>query len=373
MDNAVSFFSNNVWITQSAAVILLGFFAQVIEAIFYRVFSNRFKKQKKLVSYSAVEAIHPPLALFIWFLVFSIILQIVIVKFNLDGSFTQYANCSRRVVAILFVLWFFLRMIKGVEHTIVTEKRLGRREFSDTTTINALAQVIRVLVVVIVLLMLLQAMGQPIGTILAFGGIGGLAISFAAKDTLANFIGGLMLYWDRPFSVGDVVRCLDKGIDGSVEKIGWRLTRLRSYDKRAIYVPNSVFSNSSIENITRMTNRRIRLNLGLRYEDADKILEVCQGIQSMLQSHPDLDSSLDSTVAFEGLGDSSLNILVQTFTRTTSWSEFNATQQDVLLKIMDIVADLDADFAFPTTTVSIPDGIELLQSEEGGNGDGQLQ
>ena len=103
----------------------------------------------------------------------------------------------------------------------------------------------------------MQALGYSISGVLAFGGIGGIAVGFAAKDLLANFFGGLMIYLDRPFSVGDWIRSPDKNIEGTVEEIGWRLTRIRTFDKRPLYVPNSTFTQISVENPSRMLNRRI--------------------------------------------------------------------------------------------------------------------
>jgi MscS family membrane protein len=126
---------------------------------------------------------------------------------------------------------------------------------------------LRVSVIITAILVALQSLGFNISAVLAFGGIGGIAVGFAAKDLLANFFGGLMIYLDRPFSVGDWIRSPDRSIEGTVEKIGWRLTSIRTFDKRPLYIPNSMFANISVENPSRMTHRRIYETIGVRYED----------------------------------------------------------------------------------------------------------
>ena len=110
---------------------------------------------------------------------------------------------------------------------------------------------------------------------LTFGGVGGLIVGLAAKDLLSNFFGGMMIYFDRPFKVGDWIRSPDRQIEGTVERIGWRMTIIRTFDKRPLYVPNSVFSSIVVENPSRMLNRRINETFGLRYQDADKFGAHC--------------------------------------------------------------------------------------------------
>ena len=119
---------------------------------------------------------------------------------------------------------------------------------------DAMAKLLRLSVIITAGLVVLQTLGFSISGVLAFGGVGGIAVGFAARDLLANFFGGLMIYLDRPFSVGDWVRSPDRNIEGTVERIGWRLTVIRTFDKRPLYVPNSVFANIAVENPSRMAS-----------------------------------------------------------------------------------------------------------------------
>jgi MscS family membrane protein len=201
--------------------------------------------------------------------------------------------------------------------------------------------------------MALQSVGVTISGLLAFGGIGGIAVGFAAKDLLANFFGGLSIYLDRPFTIGDWVRSPDREIEGTVEDIGWRLTRIRTFDQRPLYVPNAVFSQISLENPSRMFNRRIYETIGLRYQDADKIPAIIEQVKHMLEQHDDIDPSRTLIVNFVSFGPSSLDFFVYTFTKTTVWVDFHQIKQDVLLKILDIIHANGADVAFPTRTLHV--------------------
>ncbi|MDK9759697.1 mechanosensitive ion channel family protein, partial [Vibrio sp. D173a] len=185
-----------------------------------------------------------------------------------------------------------------------------------------------------------------------------------AKDLLSNFFGGMMIYFDRPFKVGDWIRSPDRQIEGTVERIGWRMTIIRTFDKRPIYVPNSVFSNIVVENPSRMLNRRIHETIGLRYEDADKMQAIVDDVKAMLENHPDIDAKQTLIVNFDKFGPSSLNFFIYTFTKTVNWIRFHEVKQDVLLKVLEIVHAHHADIAFPTQTIQLQQGGQSSQELE---------
>ncbi|MCL4120248.1 UNVERIFIED_CONTAM: hypothetical protein GTU68_011668 [Idotea baltica] len=199
----------------------------------------------------------------------------------------------------------------------------------------------------------MQGMGLSLSGLLTFGGVGGLVVGLAAKDLLSNFFGGMMIYFDRPFKVGDWIRSPDRSLEGTVEHIGWRMTVIRTFDKRPLYVPNSVFSSIVVENPSRMLNRRIKEDIGIRYNDLKNIELIVTDIKTMLIEHNDIDSNQTLIVNFNGFGPSSLDLLVYTFTKTVNWIEYHKVKQDVLIKIGDIIARHDAEIAFPTQSLKI--------------------
>jgi MscS family membrane protein len=226
--------------------------------------------------------------------------------------------------------------------------------------LDAIAKLLRLSVLITAALVALQTLGFSVSGVLAFGGIGGIAVGFAARDLLANFFGGLMIYMDRPFAVGDWVRSPDRNIEGTVEEIGWRLTRIRTFDSRPLYVPNSVFTNIAVENPSRMQNRRIYETIGVRYDDATKVGAIVKDVTEMLNSHPEIQTDRTLMVNFTTCSASSLDFFIYCFTRTAVWAEFHRVKQDVLLKILEIVDKHGAEVAFPTSTIHVPDGIAGL-------------
>lgn len=352
------------WWVQIIALMGFALILNLTHYLIYRRLAAYFQKKEKVWSYAVISALQKPLRWFIWFVALSFSLEIFLRHLHLTMDIVRYFDPLRRTVILGLFLWFAMRLIRYFEKGLLQHRRLGKHEFQDTTTVNALAQICRVFIIVVLVLVAMQSMGVQIGALLTVGGIGGLAFGFAAKDTLSNFIGGLVLYWDRPFSIGDSIEC-NGNIAGNVEKIGWRLTRILTQEKETLYVPNSLFSSAPIANLTRRRNRRIRTEIGLRYADFDVILPIVSDIKQMLNNHHDVDKSLGITVALNELASSSLNILIQVFVKTTDLVGFSDVQQGIYLKIIELVQAHEADFAYPTTTVEVPGGIEFTQTEEG--------
>ncbi|OBU10369.1 mechanosensitive ion channel family protein [Morganella psychrotolerans] len=222
---------------------------------------------------------------------------------------------------------------------------------SDITSAHIISRVLKILIVIVVFLLYGEHFGMSLSGLMTFGGIGGIAIGMAGKDILSNLFSGIMLYFDRPFKIGDWVSSPDRQIEGTVVEIGWRITKIITFDHRPLYIPNSLFSSISVENPGRMTNRRIKTTIGLRYEDADKIAPVVSDIRAMLKADATIDQHQTMLVYFDEFGDSALNIMVYCFTKTTVWADWLAAQQAVYLKIITIVHQHGADFAFPSRTL----------------------
>ena len=256
---------------------------------------------------------------------------------------------------ILILAWIAQRALKGAEAELLSEHR-GQRQSDDRATIRATLRLVRISLGIVVLLMVLQSLGVSVSGLLAFGGIGGIAVGFAARDLLANFLGGLSIYLDRPFTVGDWIRSPDREIEGTVEDIGWRMTRIRTFDQRPLYIPNSIFASVAVENPSRMNNRRIYETVGIRYDDVAVMGNIVANVKAMLESHEAIDLKRTLMVNFVSCGPSSLDFFIYTFTKTTDWATFHGIKQDILLRGLAIIADEGAEVAFPTRTL-------LLESE----------
>ncbi len=317
-------------------VILSSVFSLILMNVFFR---HAHKRKKGFVFHTAQFLIY---ALIIGTL--GRIANTVISHYNISAVSSSIIDfvCTSLIALILTIKLFLV--INQFEKSQIKKGR-------DVTSARILSRIIKITLIVVIILLYGEHFGMSLSGLLTFGGIGGIAVGMAGKDILSNFFSGIMLYFDRPFSIGDWVRSPDRNIEGTVAEIGWRMTKITTFDHRPLYVPNSVFSSISVENPGRMSNRRINTVVGLRYEDASKVGAIVNAIRQMLQTHADIDQQQTLLVYFNGFGDSSLNIMVYCFTRTTVWEEWLAVQQQVYLNIIDIVQSHGADFAFPSQTL----------------------
>lgn len=297
-----------------------------------------------------ISAITKPILWVTW--IIGVIFTIDIIDIKIDEDVYLLLSDLLQISVIVLTSWAVVRVITAIELEVVSNLK-GKNRFADDGTISAFAKLLRIIVIMSMALILLQYIGFSISGLLAFGGIGGIAIGFAAQDLLSNFFGGLMIHLDRPFAVGDWVRSPDQNIEGTVENIGWRVTTIRTFDKRPLYVPNSTFSTISVENPSRMSNRRIKETIGIRYDDARQVKLILDEVRNYLINHPDIDTKQTLMVNFNEFGESSLDFFIYCFTKTTVWTEYHMVKESVLLDILDIVHKHSADFAYPTQRLSV--------------------
>jgi len=301
-----------------------------------------------------LHALKTPVSTLIWCWPATISLGLLLEE-NFQSKFSWLSTSKKLMLAMVFI-WILVRLVTNIEHYLLQDRK------RDETTVQAVGKVSRLVIISIGLLSVMQTLGVSLRGLLTFGGVGGLIVGLAAKDLLSNFFGGLMIYFDRPFKVGEWVRSPDREIEGTVERIGWRMTIIRTFDKRPLYVPNSVFSNIIVENPSRMKNRRIYETIGLRYQDADKMENVVNQVREMLENHKDIDNDQTLIVNFNAFGASSLDFFIYTFTETVNWIRYHEVKQDVMLKVMEIIHQNGADIAYPTRTLQIePKDADIFQ------------
>ena len=315
-------------------------------------------KTKTVWDDALIEACRRPAIWLIWILGINFAAGIAAQK--MDSPLQALIDPINRLALIFLGTIFLTSFIKRAERNLIHPDYIAKP--LDATTVRAVGKLLRASVIITGVLIAMQLFGYSISGLLAFGGIGGIAVGFAAKDLLANFFGGLMIYLDRPFSVGEWIRSPDKEIEGVVEDIGWRLTRIRTFDKRPLYIPNAVFANISVENPSRMSNRRIYETVGIRYQDINSMDAIVEQVTAMLMEHPEIDTTQTMIVNFDAFSASSVDFFVYTFTKTTNWIDFHKIKQDILLRIAGIVEANSAEIAFPTSTLHIASGELIGQS-----------
>ena len=260
----------------------------------------------------------------------------------------RFAYAMLKVLVTVDGAWIFFNLVSLLE--VYLEKWVSRTESTlDDHLLPFVRKSLRIFIIALAALMTIQNLGYSISGLLASLGIGGLAVALAAKDTLSNVFGSLMIILDRPFHIGDWIKAGD--IEGTVEEVGFRSTKVRTFAKTLISVPNSFITNLAVDNFSRMPKRRIKLSVGVTYATTpEQMRRAVAAIRELLGSHPAIDQEF-FLVNFTDFGPSSLDIMVYCFTTTTVWGEYLDARQDLCLRIMEILEGMGLEIAFPTRTL----------------------
>lgn len=336
-------------------------FLSLIELIVYRKLYSYFLRSHRIWDDIFVDAVHKPIQLIIITTGIAFSLNVFDSYFPVI-SITKYTDFLQQLIVVIAVLWAMHRFTKDLEDNILNSRR---EHVMDKASAFALNRIFRIVMFFIALIAVMQVIGVPLSGVLTLGGVGALAVSFAAKDTLANFFGGMMLYFEKPFSVGDFISIDGKSISGTVENIGFRSTRLTATDTKPIYVPNSFFTTSAVTNTTRMTHRYVNMSLTLRYQDVAKLPKISEDLVAYLDQHETVDSDKKIRAYFSAFSDSSVDINIVFFSTLTSSNDYAPVQQEMLMAYAGIVAKHGADFAFPTQTLEASDSIQALFKKPG--------
>ena len=260
---------------------------------------------------------------------------------DIIGSFTTTAGWVLTIIAGTLTLFHLINVIADRYRSAPDLSGQAR------TLISLFAGLLRIAVTIGAFLLLADIMDLPYQGVLAGLGIGGLAVALAAQSTLQNFIAGITLYVDRPISVGDFCRFGDKL--GTVEYIGFRSTRIRTPDRTMIIIPNSEFSNMTLENYAHRDRIWLKTVLQLRYETTpDQLRYVIAELRKLLIAHPKVAPE-PSRVRFIGFGEYSLNVEVYAYVLTPDYQEYLAILEDINLHIMTLIEQAGAQFAFPSS------------------------
>ncbi len=255
-----------------------------------------------------------------------------------------------KVISILVITWTAFKLIDAL--TILLFELASHTESKlDDQIVPLVRKALKTFLGVLAFILIAQNLGYSVSGLLAGLGIGGLALAMAAKDTLANLFGSIMILIDRPFHVGDWVTF--KGGDGVVEEIGLRSTRVRTFSKTVVSIPNAALANATVENHSLMPKRRIKFNLGVTYDaTGEQVSNLVNRVEEYLKGNPDIDQEF-MLVKFTTFNASSLDLFIYCFTVTTDWTQHLAVRQDVNLKVMSLVEEMGMSIAFPTQTLHL--------------------
>lgn len=291
-------------------------------------------------------AVKKPLRVF--FVIFG--LYLAVIWLPLDSGYQLIINKLFRSVIIILVTWG-LYNVEDINAIFLDKIQQSLDIEFNKILIPFIAKFLRVLTFIFAFTIIVQEWNYDISGLIAGLGLGGLAFALAAKDALSNIFGGIVIILDKPFSIGDWIKT--SSIEGVVEDITFRSTRIRTFAHALVTVPNSTLANDSITNWSRMGKRRITFDLRVAYSTpVDKLQTLTEKIREMLYSHPGIDKET-IFVRFDKFNESSLDIFLYFFTVTTNWSEFLQVKEDINFKILELVEQEGITIAFPSRSLYI--------------------
>lgn len=346
------------WTTEAISLFLIVFIFNFLVRWGLQRLQKRFASQKKFWHESFVKALSRPLTYYIWFFTIVHLLDLIAITVT-DMASIENMHMVLAIGAVIFFAWFLMDWKKNVmQHMLMRSK--NHEINMDMNRLDMIDKLLTLFIIFMTGLVLLEITESSVNTLIAFGGVGGLALAIASQEIIANFFAGFMIYATHPFSKGDWVQFPEKSIEGIVEEIGWYMTRIRGLDKRPIYVPNSTFSRVVVVNPSRMTHRQFKEIFGLRYDDMARIKPIMTEIRAMLKAQPDVDQHQKLEVHCHAFGSYAVEIVVECFTFVTDSAGFAKIRDDLLFKIEGIISAQGAQMAFPTnTTIFVPEPLPL--------------
>jgi MscS family membrane protein len=275
----------------------------------------------------------------------------------LSGRLEVFSDQFVRSLVAYLIFWILVRLVRPLSFL------LGKlEEVFSAAIVDWLVRIIRVALILIGGATILEIWGIKVGPILAGLGLFGVAVALGAQDLFKNLISGLLIIAERRFSPGDWV-CVDGIVEGTVETIGFRSTLIRRFDKAPVYVPNAKLSDNAVTNFSAMTHRRVYWMIGVEYRTTvAQLREIRDGIERYVLESEDFAKppEVATFVRIDKFSDSSIDIMLYCFTKTTAWGEWLAIKEELAYKIKEIVETSGTAFAFPSRSVYV----ETLLTEE---------
>jgi len=341
----------------NASEIIIGFIIFLLFYVLRRLFA-RFVigRLNKIVSKSStsiddtvVQVIEGPLK-FLPVVIGFFIASSYIDKHEDIQNFTDLVN---RTLITIFIFWLLHQLIVPFAFLVKSfEEKL------TTALVDWTLKGLKIIIIILGIVAILELWGIKVGPVIAGLGLFGVAVALGAQDLFKNLISGIMILMERRFMIGDVIS-VNGEAEGTVEQIGFRSTLIRQFDSNVVTVPNFKFAEQSVTNYTRRIHRRIRWIIGLEYRTT---VEQLKNIRNNIKTHIDNNDSFandgstyykSSFVRVENFSDSSIDMLVECFTKVSDWKKFIETKENLAIKIKEIVENENAGFAFPSQSIYV--------------------
>lgn len=331
----------------------------VLLPIFHQKCQRRLDRNAHILSIALIESAYRPLLVLI--ATMGILYALASLCIPWKGMRADQFHLIQKLLFIGLLAWFLWRFVSFSKEAF---QQTCKNKGIDKTLVHGISQIAKLAIIILTALSLFQAFGLSIAGVLAFGGMGGVVIGFAAKDLLANLFGSCMLFLDRPFVIGDLINVPALKVEGTVEAIGWRVCRIRAPDCRPVYIPNALFSNLVVENPSRMKYRRFYCRMSLRYQDLMKVPAILEDLQSLLKKNTAIDKNRPISVKLNELGNTALNVVVIAYTPLVNSADFLTLQQTLFLELLACIQRHGAEWSFPSHNVYLnKDAVDLVSTE----------
>jgi len=332
------------WIAATLVFLLFLGFRKIFTSIIMGTLQKLSKLTNNYYDDRVISALKAPIR-------FTFVLVAIHLFFLIIFKETQTIKNILNTLIVYNIFWAILAIteaLRGLAHQFA-----GRFSSDLSKEVgNFILTIFKILIVGVGLGAMLQVWGINVTALIASLGIGGLAFALAAKDAASNLFGSFSLLADKSIRIGEWIKV--NGVEGTVEDIGMRTTKIRSFGKSLITVPNQIVANNPIENFSRRGVRRIKMRIGLTYStSSEQMIKIVEEIKYMLHNHEHISQKETLLVNFESFGDSALNIFIYTFTSTANWEKYLNIREDIHLKIMHIVEENHSGFAFPSQSIYV--------------------
>jgi MscS family membrane protein len=336
---------------QHVGILILAFFSFLIHKLFTVIFEKLIlriliKNGYEKIAGEYILPVARPLSLFVVILFLVVLVPVI----QLPVGTVKYLEPGLKALLPLFGIIVFYKMADIL--ALYLQKLAGKTESTlDDQLVPLFRKTLKTFIVIVGGLFVLENLDIPILPLLTGLSIGGLAFALAAQDTIKNFFGSLMIFIDKPFQIGDWITA--GSIDGSVEEVGFRSTRVRTFRNSVVYVPNGQLADSTIDNHGLRKYRRFYTQIALTYDTPAELIEIfVDGLKEVVKNHSKTRKDYYE-VHFNDMADSSLKIMFYIFFEVPTWSEELRARHEVLIEVVKLAEKLGVNFAFPTQTLHI--------------------
>jgi len=346
-----SVFGLQIWQYLLFGVILLVSWlaGRIVDRVIYSQFINFINKQQFSLEPEKLLPLRSPVVWLVISLLFMAGLPDLQLPVRISGSLFFLARLVMSFSAVIFCS----RIIDLVSAIFIQKAELTDSKLDDQL-IPLVKRAGKTLMWILGIVFILQNMGVEVTALVAFGSVGGVAIALASKDTVENLFGSLVVFIDQPFQIGEYV-IIDGSIEGVIEEVGFRSTRIRTLDKTLISVPNAKIAHCTVNNFAKIPERRFKCTLALRYDTTTAQMEAfIESLRTYLSEHEMVNS--DSVIVyFADMNSFSLDVLVMAFIKSNAWIELVKFKHEAFLQFMKLAEEHNVGYAFPTTTIELED------------------